>query len=136
MDLTPVFVVGFIVLGIYKVIELFVRRRERLMLMEKLDGEALGEFIRNGGLPQSSFPQRNTGIRFGVLHFAAAVLGLGIGMVCGFSVLFTVFSPNVLDHLPWYLRNMCEAGSVLLFVGLALVISFIVEYKLTSKKNG
>ena len=130
-SLVPIFVVGIIVLGIYKVIESLVRRRERLILVEKLEGEALAEFIRNGGLP--SIELRKTGLRFGVLHFASALLGLGLGLVVSFSVSSALFLENFHDHR--YMRELCEGGCVLLFTGLALVISFIIEYKLTHKKE-
>lgn len=129
MDLTPIFVVGSIVLGLYKTIELFVRRRERMMLIEKLDGEMLNELVRNGGLPQMQAEPRKTGVRFAVLHIAAAMLGLGTGLIFNFTVLASMFYISN-DVVPWYVRESCNAGSVLLFTGLALVISFIVEYKL------
>lgn len=130
-EFVPIFVVGIIVLGIYKVIELFVRRRERLMLVEKLEGEAFAEFIRNGGIPSTE--PRKTGLRFGVLHFASAMLGLGLGLVVTFSISSTFFLEDF--HQYWHIRQLCEGGCVLLFTGLALVISFIVEYKLTHKKE-
>lgn len=129
MDLTPIFICGIFVLGFYKLIELCVRRRERIMLIEKLEGDALNEFIRNGGLPTGS-SRNNIGIRYGILHFAAALLGLGTGLVFTFIVL----SQKVVD-MPYFYRNACSGGSVLLFTGLALIISFIIEYRLTQKKE-
>ncbi|MCH5330105.1 MAG: hypothetical protein J1E04_03995 [Alistipes sp.] len=133
MDLTPVLVVGFIVLSIYKVIELCVCRRERVMLIEKLDREGLAEFIRNGGIPQNMLrPYGGSNRHFGIMHLAAAMLGLGTGLVFTFSVLAGFFD---FDHFPYYGRELCSGGFILLFTGLALVISFIVEYKLTARKK-
>ena len=131
MDLTPIFICGIFVLGFYKLIELCVRRRERIMLIEKLEGDALNEFIRNGGLPTGS-SRNNIGIRYGILHFAAALLGLGTGSVVTFIVL-EIWQKSV--DMPYSYRNACSCGSVLLFTGLALIISFIIEYRLTQKKE-
>lgn len=132
MELTPIFVVGFIVLGFYKIIELFVRRRERLMFIEKLDGEAFNEFIKQGGLPQGSvLPHR--GSRFGVLHLAAGLLGIGLGVVVAYTILSAIMSCGI--QQPKFYLEACQGGCVLLFAGLALVISFVIEYKLTHKKE-
>ena len=133
MDLTPILICGIFVLGVYKLFELFIRRRERIMLVEKLEGEALNEFIRNGGLPQTQMKPRKTGVRFFVLHIAAAMLGLGTAFVFNFTVLTSFYTFNY--DLPWYLRDACNVGSILLFTGLALIISFIVEYRLLQKEQ-
>lgn len=131
MSLTPIFIVGFLVLGFYKIVELFVRRRERIMIVERLENEAFNEFVRNGEIPHIS--NRYARMKFGVLHLAAALLGLGLGIIISFTVLsaFYVHDPD----LPWYYRDACEGGCVLLFTGLALVISFVIEYRLTHKKE-
>lgn len=133
MELTPIFVVGFIVLGFYKILELFVRRRERMMLIEKLDGEAFNEFIKHGGLPQNYMLPHRSGVRFGVLHLAAGLLGIGLGVVVSYTILSAIMSCGM--DQPWFYRNACQGGCVLLFTGLALVISFVIEYRLTHKKN-
>lgn len=131
MSLTPIFIVGFLVLGFYKLVELFVRRRERIMIIERLENETFNEFVRNGDIPHIS--NRYARMKFGVLHFAAALLGLGLGIIISFTVLSTFYVYN--PDLPWYYRDACEGGSILLFTGLALVISFVIEYKLTHKKE-
>lgn len=133
MDLTAIIVVGIIVLSIYKVIELSVRRRERIMLIEKLEGEALNEFVRKGGLPYNpSQPSSNIGRRYGVLHIAAAMIGLGVGMMS--YILLTSVNNSVGNgdiSADYYLRQMSSGGMIVLFTGLALVISFIIEYRMT-----
>ena len=133
MSLNSVFIVGFLVFGFYKLVELFVRRRERIMIIERLDKDAFNEFVRNGAVMHPSLPDSGRRMKFGVLHFAAALLGLGLGIIASFTICSAFFIHN--SDFPWYYRDACQSGCVLLFMGLALVISFVIEYRLAHKKE-
>jgi H+/Cl- antiporter ClcA len=84
MELTAIFIVGFIVLGVYKLFELFVKKRERLMLIEKLvslpSSTEVPEPIR---LPKILFEKQD----YGSWPLRISLLLIGIGLGCLSSVI-------------------------------------------------
>jgi hypothetical protein len=97
-------------IGIYGALQLFVRRKERIMLIEK------------GVNPPDSkidFPAITKGPSFSGLKFGMFFIGIGIGILMG-SILAatTVIDPEV-----------AYFSMIFLFGGLALVIHHFVEKK-------
>lgn len=125
--LTPIFVLGIITLGIYKVFELLVCRQERRMIIEKMEGAALADYLKS--LPAGRL---NTvapvGTVPGVLKAGCLLLGLGFGLLFGFMLLnWCACDPS------YEMRSAVYGGSVLCFGGLGLIVSFIVERGLARK---
>ena len=128
MDLTPVLIFGIVFLGIYKLVELFVRRRERLMLIEKiekLDGASVD-------LLRQNFGRQNESSAYWPLRIGAALVGLGFGI--GLSLLTIRFYPMT-DFREWQIFSYLQSFGLLIGAGLGLLVAFVIEYKLKQKKE-
>ena len=120
-------VVGIITLGIYKLFELFVCKKERLIIIDKI-GDKLTPDILNGKIDFSTdIPKLSAS----ALKFGCLFMGLGIGMLVAFAVHY-----NFADFVEnaYFLRSAVYGSCVLLFGGLGLLIAFIVELKVSKKK--
>ena len=126
-------VVGMITLGIYRLFELFVKKKERLLLIEKLNVQPQEELFPN---PISlGF---NSHLPKGALKAGCLLLGLGLGLLVGFLITYNMI-PDYLTNgkTNWHLRQMVGiiyGASVFIFGGLSLLLAFIIEIKL-SKSN-
>mgnify|MGYP003563496795 FL=1 len=120
-------VVGIITLGIYKLFELFVRKKERLIIIDKI-GDKLTPDILSG---QIDFSTNIPKFSSSALKFGCLFMGLGIGLLVAFAVHY-----NFADFVEntYYLRSAVYGSCVLLFGGLGLLIAFIVELKVSKKK--
>ena len=120
-------VVGIITLGIYKLFELFVRKKERLVIIDKI-GDKLTPDILSGKIDFSTdIPKLSSS----ALKFGCLFMGLGIGMLVAFAVHY-----NFADFVEssYQIRSAVYGSCVLLFGGLGLLIAFIVELKVSKKK--
>ena len=120
-------VIGIITLGIYKLFELFVRKKERLIIIDKI-GDKLTPDILNGKI---DFSTNIPKFSFSALKFGCLFMGFGIGLLVAFAVHY-----NFADFVEnaYYLRSAVYGSCVLLFGGLGLLIAFIVELKVSKKK--
>ncbi len=120
-------VFGIITLGIYKLFELFVRKKERLIIIDKI-GDKLTPDILNGKI---DFSTNIPKFSFSALKFGCLFMGFGIGLLVAFAVHY-----NFADFVEnaFYLRSAVYGSCVLLFGGLGLLIAFIVELKISKKK--
>lgn len=120
-------VVGIITLGIYKLFELFVRKKERLIIIDKI-GDKLTPDILNGKI---DFSTNIPKFSFSALKFGCLFMGFGIGLLVAFAVHYNF--ADFVEHA-YYLRSAVYGSCVLLFGGLGLMIAFIVELKVSKKK--
>ena len=120
-------VMGIITLGIYKLFELFVRKKERLMIIDKI-GDKLTPDILNGKIDFSTDIPK---LSFSALKFGCLFVGLGIGMLVAFAVHY-----NFADFVEssYQIRGAVYGSCVLLFGGLGLLIAFIIELKVSKKR--
>lgn len=95
MEFDAVLVVGFIVLGIYKLFELFVKRKERIALIEKLpiliNGDEEGKKIN---LPSISLGVQDL---YGSWALRISLLLMGVGLGCILSLFMQAAFANILD---------------------------------------
>ena len=115
---------------IYKLFELFVGRKERMMLIEKLPPEMLNKGT-DGHLKLKALGFSNA-LRYGCLF-----LGIGLGLITGYCI--------ICNTLPEYFSNggrhanetasIIYAASVLIGGGVGLIAAFLVELKLNKKKE-
>ena len=120
-------VMGIITLGIYKLFELFVRKKERLTIIDKIGDKLTPEFLSEKIDFSTNIPK----LYFSALKFGCLFMGLGIGMLVAFAVHY-----NFADFVEntYYLRSAVYGSCVLLFGGLGLLIAFIVELNISKKK--
>ena len=126
--ITAPLVVGFICLGIYALFELFVRRKERLLIIEKISERMdIADLGKRLSLPFS----------FSSLKTGCLLMGIGLGILVGFFCnLIVAANSHSLDF-----RNEYEAissaygASVLLFGGLGLIVAFVIETNMKKKED-
>lgn len=128
MEITPIFVTGIIFVALYRIIELFVRRNERLKLIDKLT--ELPPSVLAEKLPglQNMTNMLNSGVttdsRFTALKWGAFAVGIGVG-----CIISSVNSVN----MEWFNRATFNSGCVITCGGAGLLIAFFLEYMM--RKN-
>ena len=128
-------VVGMITLGIYKLFDLFVRKKERLAIIEKIGEKFDSSMIEN----KFSFPLNlkfeNVGT-FGTLKIGCFLLGVGLGLLIGYFIGWsTLVNLNSGDYYVRQTAGVIYGASMLLFGGLGLLISFLIEKKYRKDKK-
>ena len=128
-------VVGIVTLGIYKLFELFVKRRERLNIIEKIgdkvDVSAYNEMF--------DIPIKFKGkFSFGALKAGCLLCGIGLGLLVAYFIVSNVYTDwtDIFNHHgSRQLVSMVTGASVLLFGGLSLLIAFFIEMKYMNKNK-
>lgn len=134
--ITAPLVVGMVVFGTYKLFELFVRRQERMAIIEKLSDKlefTKAQYNLSNILGSMSYKASFSGLKVGCL-----LVGLGLGLLVGLMITTTLVSDgyNMNNHREYELYSTAYGASVLLFGGLGLLASFLIEQKIKNKKNG
>lgn len=135
MDFIMVPVVcGIFVLGFYKLFELFVCKKERLLIIEKMGEkftpEMLGNKINLSSVGNASF----SALKFGCLF-----VGLGLGLLVAYLICTTTLEGYAEMSSNRFNGNLRETISViygacvLLFGGAGLLTSFLIELKISKK---
>ena len=126
-------VVGVVTLGIYKFFELLVCRRERRMIIDKMDGNALIDYLKfvpmgvRIGAPVSVRPV--SGGVSGTLKAGCLLLGIGFGLLFAFMLLnWCAYDAS------YEMRSIVYGGSVLCFGGVGLIVSFVVERNIVGRE--
>ena len=135
MDLTVICVVGFIVLGIYKLFELFAKRKERLLFIEKLAfiSEDKEDEERRIKVRLPFLSESNADFGFWPLRVSLLLIGIGAGCLSAFFI--RIFS--LIQEYPhsWELNVLVNFASILMFGGVGLLVAFLIEQKIKAKKN-
>ena len=119
-------VCGIFVFGFYKLFELFVCKKERLLIIEKM-GEKFTPNMLEHKLNFASIGSMS----FSTLKFGCLFIGIGLGLLVGFAIHY-----NFLTFIDksWEIRYTIYGASVLFFGGLSLLIAFLVELKINKNK--
>lgn len=128
MDVTQILIVGTIFWTVYKVIELFVRRRERIMLVEKIEKLDSSSF----DLLRNNFGQPCESSAYWPLRLGAALVGLGLGILI--SLLAIRFYPMT-DFHKWEIFAYLQSFGILTGAGVGLLTAFVIERRLKQKKE-
>lgn len=126
-------IMGIITLGIYKLFELFVCRRERMAIIEKLSDKITTTDL-NG---KFSLPDYSHNRSFSALKGGCLMLGIGLGLLIGFIICAVSIPRYVfMENISWNVRQMTSiiyGASVLLFGGAGLITAFLIENKISKK---
>lgn len=125
-------VVSIITLGIYKLFELFVGKKERLAMIEKWGDR------RDVSASDPAFPAGTSFMSsFSALRLGCLLLGMGVGFLTGYLICATTVPGYFTDHTRGMneLTSLIYGGSVLIFGGLGLVAAFMVELRITRKNK-
>lgn len=122
-------IVGIVCAGIYGLFELFVRKKERLAIIEKI-GDKLepSAFDVKIGLPRLA-----TNFSFSSLKTGCLLAGIGLGLLVGFIISVSLTDFNLDGRRE--LISTVYGASVLLFGGIGLIIAFVIELKLSKEKD-
>ena len=122
-------VVGIITLGIYKLFELFVCKKERIIMIEKLGdkfnmGDISGKFSFNVNYSRSRFS-------FSALKSGCLMIGIGLGLLIAFFICSFAF-PNhsTSRETAWHVEQQASlvyGACVLFFGGIGLISAFLIE---------
>ena len=133
-NLDGILIIGFIVLGIYRVFELFVRRTERMAIIERL-GEQIKLSEANVDLSLPLFQKSESSW---ALKISLLLIGIGIGLVAAYCIDFASIGCNWTDGYPGkYYRNKIEIvylACVAIFGGLGLLSAYLIERRHKTKE--
>lgn len=121
-------IMGIIAFFTYKIFELFARRRERILLIEKLTYTEL-----TGNIKADELQMANN--NFNALKLGCLLVGIGLGLLIGF-IICMLSIPNSIEptyHLKQTM-GIVYGSCTLIFGGLGLLIAFIIELKLPKKQ--
>ena len=123
-----IFVVGF-----YKLFELFVCKKERLLIIEKMGEKFTPDMLEHKFSFSSIGKFSSSALKFGCLF-----MGLGLGLLIGYLICTATLEGYA--EMESFNRNMRETSSVvygaciLLFGGLGLLTAFLIELKINKNK--
>lgn len=132
--LTAPLVVGIICASIYGLFELYVRRKERLAIIEKI-GDKLDASAFEGKLGLPSYIRH---FSFSSLKAGCLLAGIGLGMLVGFIINTSLACNASFYDSNWYqgeIAGTAYGASVLLFGGIGLILAFVIEMKLSKDKK-
>ena len=124
--ITVPLVCGIFVLGFYKLFELFVCKKERLLIIEKM-GEKFTPDMLEHKINFSSIGSMS----FSALKFGCLFMGIGLGLLTAFVIYYNFY--EILQK-EWNICATMYGACVLVFGGLGLLTAFIIELKVNKNK--
>ena len=127
-------VCGIFVLGFYKLFELFVCKKERLLIIEKMGEKFSSEMLEN----KIKLPSVGN-LSFSALKFGCLFVGLGLGLLVAYLICTTTlegYAEMSSERFNWNLRetiSVIYGACVLFFGGIGLLTAFLVELKISKK---
>ena len=126
-------VCGIFVLGFYKLFELFVCKKERLLIIEKM-GEKFTPDMLEHKLSFSSIGKFSSS----ALKFGCLFMGLGLGLLIGYLICTATlegYTEMGSDRFNYRETSSVVYGAcILLFGGLGLLTAFLIELKINKNK--
>ena len=124
---------GIVTLGFYKLFELFVCKKERLAIIEKM-GERFTPDMLENKINLSSVGN----LSFSALKFGCLFMGLGLGLLMAYLICTTTIENYATPNADWSWEvrqtvSVIYGACVLLFGGIGLLSAFLVELKISKK---
>lgn len=108
---------------IYKLFELFVGRKERMMIIEKLGDKLTPDTFKNGIFYRTGL------FSFGGLRMGCLMIGLGVGLLVGYGIISATQYSYFDGNKPYEVTSVVYGACVLLGGGTGLVVSYLIEKK-------
>ena len=124
--LASVLITGMFFFSFYKLCELFVMRKERRAIIDKISEGLPADSFKN-----TYFKQRMKVSKSGALHIGCLMIGVGLGIVLA-SVIDISISPSIPEHSRYRMYdslNILYPSLSLLFGGIGLVVSYVIVRK-------
>ena len=132
-DLSSMVIVAIIFGVIYKLFELYVKRKERIMLIERMSEPLPPDAVKEKPFSDSQFPLKTSFARFTSLRVGCLLTGLGVGLLAGFFILYAIRDTTFIDGNA---LSTVYGACVLLGGGISLLVSYMIEQKQLHKKDG
>ena len=128
---------GIVTYGIYKLFELFVCKKERLTIIDRMNFDSLSTAPLNNLFKGygTSLPTSFSSLKIGCL-----LMGMGLGIVLGI-LLFALNADaikaygEITNHNTYTLAAMIISAGILCMGGAGLVLAFVIENICNKKKN-
>ena len=117
---------GIVTLGIYKLFELFVCKKERLLIIEKMGEKFTPDMLEHKINFSSIGKFSSTALKFGCLF-----MGIGLGLLTAFIIHYNCY--EFFDK-EWRICTTMYGACVLIFGGLGLLIAFLIELNINKNK--
>lgn len=143
LDLTAISIMGFITLGVYKLFELYVKKNERLLMIEKF--ASLCEYKEDSEervkirLPFISGEDSNLG--FWPLRISLLLIGIGAGCLLSLLIITNTYNNSSIDsYVDWGRQfrdfiGLVNFASISFLGGIGLLAAFLIEQKMKAKKK-
>jgi len=126
-DLAPILICAIVFITIYKIFELFVRRNERLAMIEKLSVGIDPQVLRT----QLSLPvYKNENYSFWAIRIGLLLVGLGLGVGIAAIVDILVVPPAINGQIYHEFRSTISVlypAFAAIFGGIGLVVAYFIE---------
>ncbi len=128
-----------ICLGIYKLFELYARRRERIMIIEKMF-ERITDISTGGKVDVDlgvNFLNKREVSKFSSLRLGALMCGIGLGVILGHVICYNSFD-NYGVEFSWDFNQLTYFilfASIIMCGGLGLLFAFIIEMRYDKKDD-
>lgn len=134
MNIITTPLVTFIVFAfIYGLFELFVRRRERIAIIEKL-GDKLDPSLLEGKLNFGLLMGKR--FSFGTLKMSCLMIGIGLGFLIGFVICYNCIPHYYDGHYPsGNIAGIIYGACLFIFGGIGLLVAFLMEMKYFGKNK-
>ncbi len=144
-NLMGVLIIGIITWGIYRLFELYARRKERLTMIEKMGTIQMNPSDMENMLGVSMISKlNNLWPSSWPLRISLLLIGIGIGALCAFTIQYAVLGERLLQTRidnDWEYRNnlngfkeMIYFSSISVFGGIGLLVAYLIEMK-NAKNN-
>lgn len=124
-------IMAIVTLGVYKLFELFVCKKERLAIIERMGDKFSPDMLE---YKMNFSPLGN--FSFSALKLGCLLVGMGLGILVGYLICLSTI-PNYWDlqdgqNYYWKIERIATliyGATTLLFGGIGLIVAFIIELK-------
>ncbi len=118
----------------YKLVELFARKKERIMIIERLS-QISSTNIENLDISRVFGEGKSFNNKFLSLRIGSLLMGLGFGLLVGVGIAYGMYgSSNSISYDTMQSMSVVYGASTLCFGGFGLLLGFVVESKMSKNK--